>query len=107
MVLFCVALAPSAWAQDYVIGSGDSLSVSVWDVQALSVSVTVRPDGKITLPAVGDVAASGLTPAQLSEKLTEVLTDYVKSPIVTVTVDKVTNNRVYVAGAGSRRMSEI
>jgi polysaccharide export outer membrane protein len=100
MVLICVALAPSVWAQDYVIGSGDSLSVSVWDVPALSVSVRVRPDGKITLPAVGDVAASGLTPAQLSEKLKDVLVDYVKGPIVTVTVEEVTNNRLYVAGGG-------
>lgn len=99
VVLFLLC-STTAWAEDYVIGSGDHLSVSVWDVPELSVGVIVRPDGKITLPAVGDIPAAGVTPSVLSSELTEVLHDYVKSPIVTVTVDQVTNNRVYVAGGG-------
>lgn len=88
------------WAGDYTIGAGDSLSVSVWGVPELSVSVTVRPDGKMTLPAVGDVAAAGMTPAHLGTELGRVLGDYVKNPIVTVTVNEVTNNRIYISGGG-------
>ena len=85
---------------DYVIGDGDSLSVSVWGVPELSVGVVVRPDGKITLPAIGDIPASGNTPMQLAGKLTEKMKEVVKAPIVTVTVSGITNNKVYVIGGG-------
>ena len=88
------------FAEDYVIGDGDALQVSVWGVPDLSVLVRVRPDGKITLPAAGDVVASGLTPAQLSEKLGDVLGKFVKEPIVTLTVEEITNNKVYIFGGG-------
>ncbi len=93
-------LAGFALAGDYVIGDGDALAVSVWGVPELSVAVTVRPDGKITLPAAGDVTASGLTPTELSAKLTKVLENFVKKPIVTVTVEQITNNKVYISGGG-------
>lgn len=99
-VLVAVLWSSAAWAGDYVIGGGDGLNVSVWGVPELSVSVAVRPDGKITLPAVGDVDTAGMTPTQLSDKLTTVLGDYVKNPIVTVTVAQVTNNRIYISGGG-------
>ncbi len=89
-----------AVAADYLIGDGDLLQVSVWGVPELSGPVRVRPDGKITLPGVGDVTATGLTPPQLSEKLGQVLEAFVKKPIVTVTVAEITNNKVYVAGGG-------
>jgi polysaccharide export outer membrane protein len=85
---------------DYVIGDGDSLNVSVWGVSELNVTAVVRPDGKITLPAVGDVAATGLTPAELSRDLAKALDSYVKKPIVTVAVASVTNNRIYISGGG-------
>lgn len=89
-----------AWGDDYVIGDGDGLSISVWGVPDLSVPVTVRPDGKITLPAIGDITASGLTPVSLGKELTKVLGAYVKTPIVTVTVAGITNNRIYISGGG-------
>ena len=89
-----------AWAGDYVVGDGDHLSVAVWGVPELSGEVVVRPDGKITLPAAGDVVASGFSPAQLGKELTKILTDYVKTPIVTVTVVGITNNRIYISGSG-------
>lgn len=89
-----------AWSTDYVIGDGDSLSIAVWGVPELSVAVVVRPDGKITLPAAGDVIATGFTPTQLGEELTRILGAYVKNPIVTVTVMGITNNRIYVSGSG-------
>ncbi len=92
---------PAAAAPDYVIGDGDGLQVAVWGAPELSGSVTVRPDGKITLPAVGDLEASGLTPEKLSDKLTAELKPFVKKPIVTVTVNGITNNKVYVFGGGA------
>lgn len=85
---------------DYVIGDGDGLAISVWGVPELSVGVAVRPDGKITLPAIGDIPASGNTPMQLAGKLTEKMKEVVKAPIVTVTVNSITNNKVYVIGGG-------
>jgi polysaccharide export outer membrane protein len=101
LILFICALLPTqVLAGDYVIGDGDSLDVSVWGVPELSVNIIVRPDGKITLPAVGDVAATGLTPVELSRDLTKVLESYVKKPIVTVAVAGITNNRVYISGGG-------
>jgi polysaccharide biosynthesis/export protein len=98
ILVFCSLGA--AGAADYLIGDGDQLQISVWGVPELSGPVRVRPDGKITLPAAGDVAATGLTPPQLSAKLGQVLGDFVKKPIVTVTVAEITNNKVYVAGGG-------
>lgn len=95
-----VAAGAEPDGDDYVIGDGDSLMVSVWGVPELSVGVAVRPDGKITLPAIGDVPASGNTPMQLAGKLTEKMKQVVKAPIVTVTVSGITNNKVYVIGGG-------
>ena len=89
-----------AMASDYIIGDGDGLQVSVWGVPELTVAVTVRPDGKITLPAVGDVVAAGLTPEGLTDHLRKVLRGLVKTPVVTVAVTQITNNRIYVAGGG-------
>ena len=90
-----------AAADDYVVGDGDTLQISVWDSPELSGSnIIVRPDGKITLPNVGDVTASGFTPEDLSKKLAEKLEAVVKKAIVTVTVMGITNNKVYVFGGG-------
>lgn len=100
MLLLLLGCPISSLAGDYIIGDGDSLNVAVWGVPELSVGVVVRPDGKITLPAVGDVKATGLTPKQLSEELVVVLDAYVKKPIVTVAVAGITNNRIYISGGG-------
>jgi polysaccharide export outer membrane protein len=98
VVVFCSSFA---FAEEYIIGDGDMLSVSVWGAPELSsAEVRVRPDGKITLPAAGDVAASGKTPEQLSQTLGKVLRKFVKKPLVTVAVTEITNNRVYVFGDG-------
>src|SRR5208283_5402357 len=83
---------------DYVIGDGDGLKISVWGEPGVSTEAIVRPDGKITLPAIGDVTASGFTPMALNEKLAEKLKEVVNKPIVTVTVTGITNNKIYVFG---------
>jgi polysaccharide biosynthesis/export protein len=102
LLLAAMALAfpLSSHAGDYVIGEGDSLDIAVWGVKELSVPAKVRPDGKITVPGLGDVAASGKTPAALQASLTTKLKELVKNPIVTVAVTGITNNKVYIFGGG-------
>ena len=101
MFLGLMLIAPhSSRAGDYVIGEGDGLDVAVWGVEALTFSVKVRPDGKITVPGLGDVLASGQTPADLQASLSVKLKELVKNPIVTVTVSEITNSKVYIFGGG-------
>ncbi|MEK6814045.1 MAG: polysaccharide biosynthesis/export family protein, partial [Nitrospirota bacterium] len=71
---------------DYVIGIDDVLSISVWGQKDLKLSVTVLPDGKISLPLLGDVTAQRKTVAQLREELTKKYTEYVQAPNVTLIV---------------------
>ncbi len=87
-------------AADYVIGEGDTLSIAVWGEKDLSQSVKVRPDGKITVPGIGELTASNMTPHALQMVLTEKLSAIVKKPNVSVAVTDITNNKVYVFGGG-------
>lgn len=74
-------------ADDYVIGSGDSLSVFVYRNPDLSeASVAVRPDGRISTPLIEDIAAAGKTPTQLAREIEHRLTKYIQEPNVTVIV---------------------
>jgi polysaccharide export outer membrane protein len=99
LIMLLFATGP-ACAGDYVIGEGDGLDVTVWGVKDLNVSVKVRPDGKITIPGLGDVTASGFTPKTLQSDLAVRLRELVKNPIVTVTVREITNSKVYIFGGG-------
>lgn len=108
LVVLLVLLALSAaQAKDYQIGRGDSLEIAVWGVPDMSRTVTVRPDGKITLPAIGDIVASEVTPEQLAEQLTEKMKEYVKQPIVTVSVAAIRNSRIYFTGGGVASVYEL
>ncbi|MGO9512648.1 MAG: XrtA/PEP-CTERM system exopolysaccharide export protein [Steroidobacteraceae bacterium] len=79
--------APTAAASpDYRIGPGDSLQVFVFENEQLSVTVPVRPDGKISTPLVEDMVAVGKTPSQLARDIEKALSLYVKSPKVNVVV---------------------
>jgi len=83
----------------YIIGPQDTLSVSVWKEPDLSSqSVQVRPDGKVSIPLLNDVQATGLTALQLSSQITTGLKKYVADPRVTVVVTAVNSRRVYVLG---------
>jgi polysaccharide export outer membrane protein len=84
--------------QDYRLGAGDKLRVEVYREPQLSQSLQVRPDGKITLPLVGDLTASGRTPIELRDALTTSLKEYVTNPVVTVIVVEATAAQVYVVG---------
>jgi polysaccharide biosynthesis/export protein len=82
----------------YLIGLGDVLRVVVWKEPDLTLDVTVRPDGMITLPLIGDVQAAGRGPSQLAGNLVAELERFVESPRITVTVSQATSARIYVVG---------
>ena len=88
-----------AVSQNYRIGPEDKLDVQIWKNADLSKTVTVRPDGKISLPLIGDVQAAGLTAGQLTAAVTEKLRAYYKEPAqVTVIIDEVNSYAIYVLG---------
>ncbi|MDN5752719.1 MAG: polysaccharide export protein [Nitrosospira sp.] len=73
-------------AHDYLIGPGDNVDIIVWRNPEVSMSVPVRPDGKITTPLVEDLPASGKTSTQLARDIEEALSKYIQQPVVTVIV---------------------
>ena len=83
---------------DYVIGPDDNLHISVWKEPELTQSLPVRPDGKISLPLLNDVVASGLTPTQLADSITTKLKKYIADPRVTVVVTAMNSQKIYVLG---------
>ncbi|MGM0813031.1 XrtA/PEP-CTERM system exopolysaccharide export protein [Thioalkalivibrio sp.] len=76
-------------APDYVIGPGDNVQIFVWQQPDLSVTVPVRPDGRINTPLAEDVVAAGKTPTQLARDMEQELSDYVRDPVVTVIVSDI------------------
>ena len=83
---------------DYMIGPGDILSIDIWKEPELSKQVSVRLDGKISLPLVNDVDAAGLTSAELREHLAEKYKDFVDVPEVSVTVIESHSKKIYLLG---------
>lgn len=71
-------------SNEYIIGPGDKLTIFVWRNPELSISVDVRPDGRLSIPLVEDVVAIGKTPTQLARELEQRLSKYIKEPVVTV-----------------------
>jgi polysaccharide export outer membrane protein len=90
--------AGAALDPGFKIGTDDVLAVNVWGEPEVSQTVTVRPDGKISLPLMGEIVASGLTPKQLEFAITYALGNYLSRPEVTVMVHEVKSLRVVVAG---------
>ena len=83
---------------EYTIGADDVLSIVFWRDKELTADVTVRPDGKVSLPLLNDVQASGLTPAQLKDRIVEESKKYVEDPNVTVVVKEIRSRKVYITG---------
>jgi polysaccharide export outer membrane protein len=83
---------------DYVIGADDTLHISVWKEPDLSETLPVRPDGKISMPLLGDVEAAGMTPTTLGVSITEKLKKYVSDPRVTIVVTAMNSQRIFVTG---------
>jgi len=93
------AASKSAIGAPYTIGVGDILGIHVWkDAEISRPNVMVRPDGRISLPLVGDVQAAGLAPPALSSMITDRLKDYITDPHVTVIVEAINSYRVYMLG---------
>jgi len=85
-------------AEAYRIGIDDELEVSVYGDADLVKTQTVRPDGKIGFPLIGEVRANGLTPAELREQMTQALAEFVKDPQVAVIVTQYNSRRVVILG---------
>ena len=89
---------PPVTAPDYRLVTGDKLRIEVYKDAQLSQSLQIRPDGKITLPLVGDVAAAGRTPTELRDTIAGSLKEYITSPVVTVIVVETVPQEIYVMG---------
>ena len=82
----------------YGIGVGDVLEISVWKNPELAATVPVRPDGRISVPLLGDVQAAGMTPLALKATLTDGYKEYVTAPGVSVVVKEIHSRKIYVTG---------
>ena len=86
----------------YVIGPEDMLAINVWKEAEVSRTVQVRPDGKVSLPLVGEIQAAGLQPLQLQKQIAEKLQSYLANPEVTVIVQEVRSKKFNVIGEVQR-----
>jgi polysaccharide export outer membrane protein len=93
-----LAPKPPAIGEEYRLGPGDKLRIEVYKDQQLSQSVQVRPDGKITLPLIGDLEATGRTPIELRDTIATSLKEYITNPTVTVIVVEALASQVFVMG---------
>jgi polysaccharide biosynthesis/export protein len=82
----------------YAIGIGDVVEITVWKNPELSVTVPVRPDGRISVPLLGDIQAAGMTPLALKETLAEGFSEFVTAPGVSVVIKEIKSQRVFVTG---------
>jgi polysaccharide export outer membrane protein len=89
---------PPPVVDEYRLGAGDKLRIEVYRDAQLSQSVQIRPDGKITLPLLGDLEATGRTPLDLRDAITRQLKEYMTNPVVTVIVVEATTATAYVMG---------
>ena len=87
-----------AVSEEYRLGPGDKLRIEVYKDPQLSQSAQIRPDGKITLPLIGDLDASGRTPLELRDTIASALKEYITNPTVTVIVVEALASQVFVMG---------
>jgi polysaccharide biosynthesis/export protein len=91
---------PAPLPPGYVIGASDVLSIVFWRDKDMSTDVTVRPDGKISLPLLNDIEAAGQTPEELRAKLLKASSKFLEDPDVTVQVREIRSRNVYIMGGG-------
>ena len=82
----------------YIIGTDDVLSIVYWKDKDMSADAKVRPDGRIALPLINEVVASGLTPEQLQKKLTEESKKYMEDANITVVVREINSRKAFITG---------
>jgi polysaccharide export outer membrane protein len=92
------ATRSASTAADYRLTAGDKLRIDVYKDAQLSQTLQIRPDGKITLPLIGDVAAAGHTSVELRDAISASLKEYIANPVVTVIVTEASPQVVYVTG---------
>ncbi len=104
--LICTAAAdtpaPDAASRPYLVNPGDIMTVSVWKEEDLIRQVVVRPDGAFSFPLTGDVQAAGRSVPQITAAVSAGLAKYIPEPVVTVSVDQLQGNKVYVIGQVNR-----
>jgi polysaccharide export outer membrane protein len=83
---------------EYIIGPEDILEITVWKNADLSKQVQVRPDGRISLPLLGDISAVAKTPVQLTEEISTGLKSFMESPTISILVKEVNSYQIYVLG---------
>ena len=93
------AAAAAAPPPGYVIGPADVLSVVFWRDKEMSAEVTVRPDGKISLPLLNEIYAAGFTPEQLRDTVTKAAERYIDDPNATVVVKEINSRKVFITGS--------
>jgi polysaccharide export outer membrane protein len=105
MAMGCASVSKEAFdeaakpvSKEFLLGPEDVLEVSVWRNQDLSRTVVVRPDGKISLPLIGEVQASGLNASQVAAKIVAKLTEFKENPNVSVSLKEVNSYFIYVLG---------
>jgi polysaccharide biosynthesis/export protein len=86
----------------YVLGCGDALRVTVWRHEESSADAVIMPDGKISLPLIGDMAAAGLTVDELKDELNRKYSEYITEPHITITVRETNSLKIYVLGEVAR-----
>jgi len=92
------ASGSKAHDNSFVIGNDDRLAINVWKEPDLTRSIPVRSDGKISLPLVGEVLATGRTPLQLEEEISTKLKNYITEPEVTVIVEQINSQKFNILG---------
>src|SRR4029078_5497827 len=92
------ARSPPPRCPRYVIGPDDVLSIVFWKDKDLSAEVTVRPDGKVSLPLLNDIQAQGRTPDELRDALKQAAQAFVEDPNPTVMVKEIKSRRVFITG---------
>jgi polysaccharide export outer membrane protein len=99
-MILALAWATGAMAQDpnYTVKPGDTLSISVWKEPDLQKETLVRPDGSFSFPLVGEVDAKGKTVADLNKVVSQKLAKFISDPVVTVSIQEIKGNKVYVIG---------
>jgi len=102
-VLLLVAVAAPVVGQDasdmYIVGEQDVIAITVWGQEALTVTVPVRPDGRISMPLVGEIVAAGRTPEQIRQTIEEVLPQYFTTrQAVSVIITEINSKKIYLLG---------
>jgi len=102
-------VGPSVLVKSYKLAVGDQLQINVWKNAELSLAEPIRPDGKISMPLIGDVMAVGFTPEELAKKIENRLANYVKTPNVTVILTSLQGHeflsRIRVTGSVTSNVS--